>query len=152
MLDVELGSSNIQKFKKANRIALFGNGGNLAVAQHMASDIFRHTGKFCFAPDSINTTALAGDVDWKKPWMQYAKNADLIIGISCRKNATVSEALLTVEYPIQTILIAPEQHDTLATIVIPAKSYHEFECNAIWTIYMLMESIGVELPLLPHLQ
>tara|TARA_Y100001938_G_scaffold127071_1_gene179587 strand:- start:89 stop:544 length:456 start_codon:yes stop_codon:yes gene_type:complete len=151
MLDVELGSSNIQKFKKANRIALFGNGGNLAVAQHMASDIFRHTGKFCFAPDSINTTALAGDVDWKKPWMRYAKNADLIIGISCRKNATISAALSTVEYPIQTILIAPEQHDTLATIVIPAKSYHEFECNAIWTIYMLMESIGVELPLLPHL-
>ena len=151
MLEVELGSSNIQKFKKANRIALFGNGGNLAVAQHMASDIFRHTGKFCFAPDSINTTALAGDVDWKKPWMRYAKNADLIIGISCRKNATISAALSTVEYPIQTILIAPEQHDTLATIVIPAKSYHEFECNAIWTIYMLMESIGVELPLLPHL-
>ena len=84
--------------------------------------------------------------------MQYAKNADLIIGISCRKNATVSEALLTVEYPKHTILIAPEQHDTLATIVIPAKSYHEFECNAIWSIYMLMESIVVELPLLPPLQ
>ena len=152
MLDVELGSSNIQKFKKANRIALFGNGGNLAVAQHMASDIFRHTGKFCFAPDSINTTALAGDVDWKTPWMQYAKNADLIIGITCRKDATIAAALLTIEYPKQTILIAPERNDNIETIVIPARSYHEFECNALWSLYMLMEASGVELPLLPHLQ
>ena len=152
MLEVELGSSNIQKFRKANRIALFGNGGNLAVAQHMASDIFRHTGKFCFAPDSINTTALAGDVDWKTPWMQYAKNADLIIGITCRKDATIAEALLTVEYPKHTILIAPERNDNIETIVIPARSYHEFECNALWSLYMLMEASGVELPLLPHLQ
>ena len=152
MLDVDLGPANIQKFKKANRIALFGNGGNLAVAQHMASDIFRHTGKFCFAPDSINTTALAGDVDWKTPWMQYAKNADLIIGITCRKDATIAAALLTIEYPKQTILIAPERNDNIETIVIPARSYHEFECNALWSLYMLMEASGVKLPLLPHLQ
>ena len=29
------------KFKNANRIALVGTGGNLAIAQHMASDIYR---------------------------------------------------------------------------------------------------------------
>ena len=152
MLDVDLGAANIQKFKKAHTIALFGNGGNLAVAQHMASDIYRHTGKFAFAPDSINTTALAEDGDWKLPWIKYAKHADLIIGITCRKDATIAAALLTIEYPTQTILIAPERNDNIGTIVIPARSYHEFECNAIWSIYMLMESIGVELPLLPHLQ
>ena len=52
---LQLGASCL---KKANRIALNGNGGNLAIAQHMASDIYRHTGKFCFAPDSVNTTCL----------------------------------------------------------------------------------------------
>ena len=34
------------KLMKAKSVAILGNGGNLAVAQHMASDIFRHTGKF----------------------------------------------------------------------------------------------------------
>ena len=113
MLEPDLGAANIQKFKKANRIALFGNGGNLAIAQHMASDIYRHTGKFAFAPDSINTTALAEDGDWKLPWIKYAKHADLIIGITCRKNATIAASLLTIEYPTQTILIAPERHSNI---------------------------------------
>ena len=65
MLDVDLRHFP-SKIYKAKTIALLGNGGNLAVAQHMASDIFRYTGKFCFAPDSVNTTALGGDGDWKK--------------------------------------------------------------------------------------
>ena len=87
MLDVDLRHFP-SKIYKAKTIALLGNGGNLAVAQHMASDIF---------------------------------------------------------------LIAPVQHDTLDTLVIPARTYHEFECNALWNIYRLLESTGVELPNLPHI-
>lgn len=155
MLDVDLKHFP-SKLYKAKSVALFGNGGNLAVAQHMASDIFRHTGKFCFAPDSINTTALADKDDWKVPWMQYAKHADLVIGITCRKHAGVSDALLSlrqerVQETVDTLLICPEQHENLDTLVIPARSYHEFECNAMWSIYMLMEAIGVDLPNLPHI-
>ena len=37
---------HINLFKNSNSIALIGTGGNLAIAQHMASDIYRHTGKF----------------------------------------------------------------------------------------------------------
>ena len=140
-----------QKLKKANTVALFGNGGNLAVAQHMASDIFRHTGKFCYAPDSVNTTALANQSDWKVPWMQYATHADLVIGISCRNYASVSEALLSVRDKSDTILFAPVKHDALYTVVVPAKTYHEFECNVLWSIYMMMVEIGVDLTVLPHL-
>ena len=140
------------KLMKAQSVALLGNGGNLAVAQHMASDIFRHTGKFCFAPDSINTTALADKSDWKVPWMQYAKHADLVIGISCRKHAGVSDALMEVRHQCDTLLFAPEQHETLDTCIIPAKTYHEFEANVLWQIYMMMESIGVDLPVLPHVR
>ena len=140
------------KFMKAQSGALLGNGGNLAVAQHMASDIFRHTGKFCFAPDSINTTALADKSDWKVPWMQYAKHADLVIGITCRKHAGVADALMEVRHQCDTLLFAPEQHEILDTCIIPAKSYHEFEANVLWQIYMMMESIGVDLPVLPHVR
>jgi phosphoheptose isomerase len=81
-------SADIQNASKmlsqASKIALIGNGGNMAVAQHMASDIYRHTGKFCFAPDSINLTALGGDNDWKEPWIDYAcQSADLISTYFC---------------------------------------------------------------------
>lgn len=156
MLEVNLKHFS-SKLYKARTIALIGNGGNLAVAQHMASDITRHTGKFCFAPDSVHTTAVGGDDDWKKAWVtQYAKHADLIIGITCRKHSGVSNALMNMSAEIvqgttDILLIAPEQHEALDTIIIPAQTYHEFECNALWTIYMMLESIGVELPKLPHI-
>ncbi len=152
MLDVDLRHFP-SKLYKAQTIALIGNGGNLAVAQHMASDISRHTGKFCFAPDSVHTTALGGDGDWKKSWVkEYATFADLIIGITCRKNSGVSNALLDISQEASDILlICPEQHELLDTLILPVRTYHEFECTALWTIYRLMEHIGVELPVLPHI-
>ena len=156
MLDVNLRHFP-SKIYKAKTIALLGNGGNLAVAQHMASDIFRYTGKFCFAPDSVNTTALGGDGDWKKSWVEeYGTHADLIIGITCRSKSGVSDALMNIKQEIvkgttDIFLIAPVQHNTLDTLVIPARTYHEFECTSLWTIYRLMEHIGVVLPNLPHI-
>ena len=89
--------------------------------------------------------------------MQYAKHADLVIGITCRKHSGISEALMSLRQEVvqgttDTLLIAPEQHEVLDTLVIPAKTYHEFECKSLWTIYMMMEHIGVELPDLPHIK
>ena len=150
MLEVDLRHFP-SKLMKAGSVALIGNGGNLAIAQHMASDITRHTGKFCFAPDSVHTTAVAGDGDWKLSWMQYAKHADLIIGITCRKHSSTSAAVMDIRHQCDTLLFAPEQHEVLDTVVIPAQTYHEFETNALWQIYVMMEHIGVVLPKLPHL-
>ena len=56
----------VRKFKKAKKIAVIGNGGNLAIAQHAASDFQRHTNKHCFAPDAVHLTALGGDRSWHK--------------------------------------------------------------------------------------
>ena len=137
---------------KAGSVALIGNGGNLAIAQHMASDITRHTGKFCFAPESVHLTAVGGDGDWKLSWMQYAKHADLIIGITCRKHSSTSDAVMSIRHQCDTLLFAPEQHEVLDTIIVPAQNYHEFETNVLWQIYMMMEHIGVVLPKLPHIQ
>ena len=143
---IQLGANYL---KKSNRIALIGNGGNLAIAQHMASDIYRHTNKFCFAPDAINTTALGGDGDWKKNWLDYAcTNADLIIGITCRINSPMVLALERVGVPV--LLIAPEEHPVLDTITINSLYYHEFEINALSALYLMIAAGGWELPLLPH--
>ena len=148
MLPVEFTPEQLSVFAIAEKIALIGNGGNLAICQHMASDIYRHTGKFCFAPDSVNLTALGGDGDWKKEWIDYAEHAaDLIIAITCRiSNAGLEQVE---QRPTKVLLIAPKKHEFLETIVIEATHYHTFECEALSTIYMLMEYNGVELPKLP---
>ncbi len=151
-MDGKLSTEALKLFSDAKRIALVGNGGNLAIAQHMASDIYRHTGKFCFAPDSINLTALGGDNDWKAEWIEYAtKGADLIIGITCRVYSPLTSILKKHDNGVDTnvILLCPEKHDTLETIVIDATHYHQFEVKALSTLYEMMEQTGVILPELP---
>jgi|9_EtaG_2_1085328.scaffolds.fasta_scaffold02095_6 hypothetical protein len=155
-MDGKLSTESLKLFTNAKRIALIGNGGNLAIAQHMASDIYRHTGKFCFAPDSVGLTALGGDGDWKNEWIRYAKQgADLIIGITCRVNSPLTQELekvsITAPYggSTQTLLMAPDKHENIETIVIDATHYHHFEVKALATIYEMMEQTGVILPELP---
>ena len=147
-MDRRLYQEQLKLFDNARKIALIGNGGNLAIAQHMASDIYRHTDKFCFAPEAIGLTALGGDHDWKEEWIDYAEHvADLIIAITCRINSPMVKVLE--QTPTKVLLIAPKKHEFLDTIVIEATHYHTFECQALSTIYMLMEYNGVELPKLP---
>ena len=143
----------------ATNVALLGTGGNLAIAQHMASDIYRHMNKFCFAPDSVNQTALGGDYDWKIPWLDYAaKSADLIILITCRIQSPAVYAVEALEKewrrspPFRThvLIIAPEKHEYLPTLVVESNFYHEFEVFAMMSIYNMMEECGVELPALPR--
>ena len=138
---------------KASRIALMGNGGNLAIAQHAASDINRHTGKFCFAPDAVHLTALGGDKVWKQEWLAYAaQHCDMILGISARADSPMVRDIDEYAFGIPTLVIAPKKINSpyIETIVCPSKTYHEFEVNALWTIYMLMEYNGVKLPALPE--
>jgi len=146
MMNLLINDEIKSKFKNANRIALVGTGGNLAIAQHMASDIYRHTGKFCFAPDAINLTALGGDGDWKESWLDYARTgADLIIAITCRVESPLTRQLVN----DNVILLSPKYHETIPTIRIESVYYHEFECRALYAIYMLMQQTGVPLPTLP---
>ena len=146
MMNLLINDEIKSKFKNANRIALVGTGGNLAIAKHMASDIYRHTGKFCFAPDSINLTALGGDGDWKESWLEYArKGADLIIAITCRVESPLTRQLEN----DNVILFSPKYHETIPTIRVESIYYHEFECKALYAIYMLMQETGVSLPTLP---
>ena len=58
---VMFSSKVIKLINQAKSIAVIGNGGNLAIAKHAASDMSRHLGKFCFAPESVHMSALGGD-------------------------------------------------------------------------------------------
>ena len=152
LLNVDI-ANGAKMLDRASRIALMGNGGNLAVAQHAASDINRHTGKFCFAPDAVHLTALGGDNLWKPAWMQYAsQHCDMILAIGARADSPMIRDIEEYAFAIRTLVIAPKKVNSpyIETIVCPAKTYHEFEVNALWTVYMLMEYNGVKLPELPE--
>jgi hypothetical protein len=140
---VKFSSTVLTKIKDSNRIAIIGNGGNLAIARHVASDMTRHLDKFCFAPEAVHLTALGGDGPWHHQWVcQYAKHADLIIGITTRINSPIAESL----DGRHAILIAPMKHWRTETIIIEEKTYHEFEVQTLSTCYDLMEELGAELP------
>ena len=138
-------SSKVTKLiRPAKSIAIIGNGGNLAIAKHAASDMTRHLGKFCFAPESVHMSALGGDSPWHTPWIEhYARNAQVMIGITTRIDSPIANALSNKP---NAILFAPKQHPTIETVVIDKKTFHEFEVETLWQFYMLMERCGAVLP------
>lgn len=151
-----ISSDLIELVKRSNRVAIIGNGGNLAIAQHVASDMNRYLGKFCFAPDAVHLSALSKDQPWHLPWIEYAaKHADLIIGISTRNDSPIANSLAIVD--CSTYLFAPEKHESVPTIVIDKNScrridsntddltFHEFEVEVLWQFYMLFHACGADL-------
>lgn len=152
LLNADIGEG-AKMLDKASCIAIIGNGGNLSIAQHAASDINRHTGKLCLAPDAVHLTAVGGDESWKSNWLAYAaQHCDMILGISARSQSPMVSDIDEFAFGIPTCVIAPKKINSpyIHTIVCPSKTYHEFEVNALWTIYMLMEYNGVKLPALPE--
>jgi len=140
LIDVEISN----KIKNSDRIAFIGNGGNLAIAQHGASDMSRHLNKHCFAPDSVHLTALGGDEGWHEKWVnEYAKYADLLIGITTRIDSPISKSLQKFK---MSIAISPILIPNISTHLIKEKTYHEFEVKALLSLYQMMESCGAILP------
>ncbi len=141
---VKISSAILDKVKSASTIAIIGNGGNLAIAKHAASDMSRHLNKFCFAPDSVHMSALGGDESWHSPWIDhYGINADLLIGITTRIDSPIAKAL---EFKKNAFIFAPEAHPQIPTVVINKNTFHEFEVETLWQFYMLMEQCGAILP------
>ena len=151
-----ISSNLIELVNQANKIAIIGNGGNLAIAQHVASDMNRYLGKFCFTPDAVHLSALSKDEPWHLPWIEYAaKHADLILGISTRNNSPIADGLSVVD--CKTYLFAPEKHRIVPTIIVDKNScrrldsnkndltFHEFEVEVLWQFYMLFHECGADL-------
>lgn len=133
----------IDSVKSAKSIAIIGNGGNLAIARHAASDMSRHLDKFCFAPEAVHLTALGGDGGWHDKWVdQYGSHAELLIGITTRSVSPIGDALMF----RNSFLFAPKKHRLIPTVVIPSATFHEFEVKTLWQFYMLMEKCGAKLP------
>jgi D-sedoheptulose 7-phosphate isomerase len=151
-------------FKDATNVFLFGNGGNLAIADHAAIDISRLTDKNAISPGSgITATSIIGDKDpqtWFKKWLEYRlRGLDhskcLVIGFSCSTSGTSSEATVNaldyvsdMNIPSALIAAQPKLDLTNNTIMISqdVSLYHTSEILSLALTYQLTHSAGFECP------
>jgi hypothetical protein len=151
-------------FKEATYVFLFGNGGNLAIADHAAIDITRLTDKNAAAPGSgIAATSIIGDKDavsWIKTWLEYkTRGIDpkkcLAIGLSCSTSGTSSNALMNaLDYasskgmPSAIISAQPKTNisDKVLSISQNVSLYHTSEILSLALTYQLTHSAGFECP------
>jgi len=152
----------VEHIKMSRAIAIVGNGGNLAIAQHAASDLSRYLGKFAFAPDAVHLTACGSDGDWHDKWIKYAVNqADFVIGITTRLDSPITKGLESLDVRhSHKLLVCPYQHPTLPTLVINKENtyirdnteedltFHEFEVSVLWHFYMLFRQCGAKLKII----
>ena len=177
MLDIENFESKFEKiiksqewklleqyFKKAKHVFIFGNGGNLAIADHAAIDITRLTDKNASAPGSgITATSIVGDKDaesWLKTWVEYKSRGInpedcLAIGLSCSTTGTSSAAIMRAlvyanDNGISSAIISAQPKanvdDGIVAISQDVSLYHTSEILTLALTYQLTHSAGFECP------
>ena len=152
-------------FNQAKRIVIFGNGGNLAVADHAAIDISRLTDKLGLCPGSgILASSLINDKGhdkWLSTWVEISARGlskdvlrkTLFIGISSSgKSENVVSALnLASSMQSRCWLITASSLKTKQSInfnfcKLELKEYHTAEVLTLLLIYQLIHSAGFDCP------
>jgi hypothetical protein len=177
MLDIENFDQNFKKivnsknwkkieslFAKAQNIFMFGNGGNLAIADHAAIDVSRLTDKNCIAPGSgIVATSIIGDKDaesWFKTWLEYRlRGLDtskcMVISFSCSTSGTSSNASVkalthAADLGIPVALISaqpkPDLDERIILVSQNVSLYHTSEIMSLALTYQLTHSAGFKCP------
>lgn len=134
----------VQKLKNARTVVFIGNGGILAVAQHMASDTSRHLNKFCYAPDAAHLTALGKDTNWIENWinqtlMVNGVNIDLIVGYTTRTNSPIYKTLKKHSEKTQLIVMDSGDQDD---IILKVQHLHLFESIAMLVTYAGVQAVN----------
>ena len=151
-------------FKQAENILLFGNGGNMSIADHGAIDISRLTDKNAICPGSgIVCSSIIGDQgfeQWLETWVSYRfRNLDpkktLLIGFSCStsgpsSNSIVSALELGKKQGATSALVSATEKSNLDPDIIPVNldviHYHTSEILSTILFYQLIHSAGFKCP------
>lgn len=138
-----------EKFKKANHIFFIGNGGNLAVCSHAATDTAKYLPqKNTFTPDSaINLSANSLNTDehflkWFKQKSRHLKKNDtlcIIITSSGRNNSlnNLVNYLKLENYPFHQV-VGAETDSTDNTLSLSVTYYHTAEILSLALFYQLI--------------
>lgn len=154
-----------EDFSCSKRVSLFGNGGNLAVADHAAIDISRLTNKLGICPGSgILASSLInekGHDEWLRKWVEISArglNSDVLreslcIGIS---SSGISENVVrALNYSASIgcrawlITAAPlksEETINFNTCTLNLDEYHSAEVLTLLLTYQLIHSSGFNCP------
>lgn len=153
-----------EKFDKAKFIFIFGNGGNMGVADHAAIDISRLTNKNALCPGSgVRATSIIGDTnfeDWFKNWLEMSSRGInpqecLAIGLSCSSTGASSNSIINalnwcVRKKIQACLFSATEKNDLNNNIIHINQnttyYHTSEVLSLALTYQLTHSAGFKCP------
>lgn len=155
-----------EKFNNANDIYVLGHGGNLAVADHAATDITRLSNgtKNAMCPGSaIVATSLINDTgfdQWMASWLQQRTTTrtrsqmekSLVLGISSSgKSVDIIKALqwassMGMQIAVITSFELPEKVDKLTQVVLGASYYHTAEVLTLLLTYELTHGSGKVCP------
>ena len=145
-------------------IFIFGNGGNMGVADHASIDISRLTDKNAMCPGSgVRATSIIGDTnfeDWFKNWIEMASRGInpqecLAIGLSCSSTGASSNSIINAlnwcnENNINSCLISATEKSDLDKRIIHINQdtiyYHTSEVLSLALTYQLTHSAGFKCP------
>jgi len=151
-------------FSECEYVLLLGHGGNLAIAQHAASDISRLTGKAAFAPDNPPlTTAVITEKNvaaYLINWISLQLRArdpgkGLVLGFSCSADTPSSESIVAAcEYAqssgIPATLLSGTKKKSISPgvnlLVSNTNYYHSSELVFISLFYQLIYEFCGSLP------
>ena len=152
-------------FSCSDRISIFGNGGNLAVADHAAVDISRLTNKLGICPGSgILASSLINDKghdEWLRKWVEISSRGlspetvsnSMFIGISSSgKSENVVSALNHAvsmggkAWMISAKPLKTSQEVRFSSYILEIDEYHTAEVLTLLMTYQLIHSAGFSCP------
>lgn len=151
-------------FNEAEFVYIFGNGGNMGVADHAAIDISRLTNKNAQCPGSgVRATSIIGDTsfeEWFKVWLEMvSRGVDpskcVVIGLSCSTTGLSSNSIVNalnwaIEKGMKASLFSAQPKEKLDKRIIPiiqyTKYYHTSEILSLALTYQLTHASGFDCP------
>lgn len=153
-----------QAFARAESILLLGNGGNLLVAQHMAMDIERMTGKRADAPANAGSVSGLsqdhGPVEWMARWVRPRlghPSSTLVLGLSASGDSPNVERAIAAAHAAgaSTAIIygrSPPSEPPGLHVVLSTRYYHSTETLYLLLAYQLIRSVGQRPRALPGVE
>jgi phosphoheptose isomerase len=151
-------------FNEAEFVYIFGNGGNMGVADHAAIDISRLTDKNAQCPGSgVRATSIIGDSsfeEWFTVWLEMvSRGVDpskcIAIGISCSTTGLSSNSIVNalnwaMDRGMKSALFSAQPKENLDKRIIPitqyTKYYHTSEILSLALTYQLTHAAGFDCP------
>lgn len=146
-------------FQESDVILLLGSGGNIAICEHMASDLSRHTGKGIFSPLSlVDFTIRDPLMDIQNPYTRWIKNfveltdkSKKVLAIAISSSGSSASLNGALDYAkdngFKTWVISGKYRcETHNNIFNDVEYHHQNEVLSMMLMYHMIDRLGYTLP------